>query len=167
MTLYFDLSNLDGAVGIFASGGAELIFTGTGVHTEPAKYRGIEAAERLARDSDLHFWFDDAPPEVPCYTVPQTELCGYDSHGGLFAGSPCFSFRDAEPLYYIDREKNCFLITEDCGAFRNLGDGWRERMVPTGALEIFDSYEQAREKYAIRRPENHDELLAMLKEIEE
>lgn len=166
MTYYFDLSELGGAVGILLDPGHQAVFTGAQIHTEPAKYRGIAAAEQFARENDLHFWYDDAPPALSVYTVPQMEIGGYDSRGGLFAGSPYFGFREASSLYYIAPDKSCYLITKDSSLFREMGDSWRERMVRAEELKVFASLEEARAEFPILRPKTMDELLDILKETE-
>lgn len=167
MTYYFDLSDLGGWVGIIANPGDSVVFTGTRLHREPEKYRGCEPAERFARENDLHFWYDDEMPRLSVYTVPRVEIGGYDSRGGLFVGSMDFTLRDAEPLYYIDRERRCFMITDDSRTFSGMGRMWRERMVPTDAIAVFSSLEEAMKRYAIRKPKDVDELLAMLKEMDD
>lgn len=167
MTIYFDLSDLGGCVGILANPGDTVVCTGTQVHTEPARYRGREAAERFARENDLHFWFGDEAPQAPFYTVPQTELGGYDSRGGFFAGSLDFTLNGEEPMYYIDREGKCFLITAHSREFAGMGHSWRERMVPSDAIDIFPSLAAAREKYDIHRPRDEGDLMKFLKEAEE
>lgn len=167
MTYYFDLSGLGGAVGIFADPVDAVVYTGTQIHTEPAEYRGIELEKQLVEEYDLHFFFDDEPlPEVP-YTVPLMEIGGYDSHGGLIAGSPYFGFRNSVSLYYIDREKKCFLITDGTRNFMELGKSWRDGMVPLADAEVFASFEEASRKYPILRPKDDDELMEMLKGMDE
>lgn len=167
MTYYFDLSELGGAVGIIANPGDRVVCTGSRIHTEPAKYRGIDLEKRLAEEYDLHLFFDDEPlPETP-YTVPLMEIGGYDSHGGLIAGSPHFGFRDTVSLYYIDREKKCFLITDGTRNFMELGKNWRDGMVPLEDAEIFASFEEASRKYPILRPKDDAELMEMLKGMDE
>lgn len=167
MTYYFDLSDLGGCVGIIANPGDKVILTGTQVHREPEKYRGCELAERFSRENDLHFWYGRETPNLSVYTVPKVELGGYDSRGGMFAGCQDFTLRDAEPLYYIDRERRCFLITADSRTFSGMGRMWREQMVPTDAIEVFSSQAEAAQRYQIRRPKDDDELLAMLKETDD
>lgn len=159
MTHYFDLSKLSGCVGIVADPGDRVVYTGTAVHEEPAEYRDTALARKLEEENDLHFWFGEGPA-APFYTVPQTELGGYDSEGGFFAGCPDFSLREGAVLYYIDRERRCWKIK---GEFPGRGTAWREAMERSGDLEIFDSFEAACGCYPIRRPENQEELLNMLK----
>lgn len=166
MTHYFDLSNLGGCVGIIASPGDRVVYAGTQIHREPVKYRGSAPAERFARENDLHVWFDDEEPDIEIYTVPKTGIGGYDSTGGLFAGSPDFSFRDGEPMYYIDRERNCYLITENSRDFPDMGLAWREKMVPTDAVEIYSSREEAMEAHEIHIPRDDDDLMNMLKKMD-
>ncbi len=162
MTHYYDLSKLSGCVGIIADPGDRVVCTGTQIHTEPGEYQQLELTRKLAEENDFHFWFDEGP-KLAIYTVPKTELGGYDSKGGFFAGCMDFTLREKEPMYYIDAQRRCWLITTDSGEFLTMGASWREKLVPTDAIEVFDSYEQARTRYPIHRPENHDELLQMLK----
>lgn len=166
MIWYFDLSELGGCVGILANPGDQVVYTGTVFHTEPVKYRGCEAAARFARENDLHFWFGEKP-ELDIYTVPKLEIGGFDNLGGLFAGSPGFALGEAEPLYYIDREHRCYRITGDSREFPGMGMAWRERMVPTEAVEAFESLERAREKYTIFRPKDDEELFAIFRHMDE
>lgn len=167
MTWYFDLSELGGAVGIIADRGDEIVHTGTRLHAEPAKYRGCDMAKRLEEEYDLHLFFDDEPLPENLYTVPLMEIGGYDSHGGLIAGSPHFGLRDTVSLYYIDREKKCFLITDGTRNFMELGRNWRDGMVLLEDGSVFASYEEACKKYPILRPKDDDELMEMLKGMDE
>lgn len=148
MKFYIDLTGMDGCVGIlFTNPEHKAVYVGTTVHTEAEALRGHPLAERYAKECDFHFFFrGDTLPGL--YTVPYAEIAGFDSRGGLFAGSDSFSFR-GEPLYYIDREGNCFLITENSSDFLDMGLTWRERMVPSNAIEVFDSRETAEQKYRI------------------
>lgn len=165
MTFYFDLTMLKSCTGILVGTEHQLICTGTGIHTEDRRYRGCEAALRLEQENDLHFWFGEVP-RIGLYTVPLTEIGGYDSRGGYFAGCPDFSLGDG-PMYYIDREKNCWRITENSREFASMGICWRERMVPAPEIRVFGSFGEARERYPIRRPGDEKELLEMLRSMEE
>lgn len=149
MTFYIDLTAEGGCVGIlFTNPENTAVYTGTTVHTEDEALRGHPLAERFAKECDFHFFFrEDGLPEL--YTVPKVEVAGYDSQGGLFAGSNHFSIRDPEPMYYIDREGKCFLITEDSSKFLDMGLSWREKMVPTDTIDIFSNRAEAEQKYRI------------------
>lgn len=148
MTYYIDLTGEDGCVGIaFTRPENKAVYVGTTVHTEEAKLRNHPLAERYARECDFHFFFKgDELPEL--YTVPKTEIAGYDSRGGLFAGIGSFLLRD-EPLYYIDRSGKCFLITRDGGTFLDMGLTWREKMVPVDSIDVFSSRAEAEKTYRI------------------
>ena len=148
MKYYIDLTGVDGAVGIlFTHRENEAVYVGTMVHTEDAKLREHPLVKRYAGECDFHFFFKgDDLPEL--FTVPQTEIGGHDSEGGLFVGGQAFSFRDT-PLYYLDRDGNWFLITERGGDFLEMGMEWREKMVPTDAVEAFASRAEAEQKYKI------------------
>lgn len=148
MKFYIDLMAEGGCVGIlFTNPENVAVYTGTTVHTEDEALWGHPLAERFALECDFHFFFKgDELPKL--YTVPKTEIAGYDSEGGLFAGSYHFSLRD-EPMYYIDRDGKCFLITPDSSNFMDMGLSWRDKMIPTDAIEVFSNREEADRKYKI------------------
>ena len=148
MKYYIDLISSDGPMAVlFTNRENEVVYVGTTIHIEDAKLRNHPLAKQYAEECDFHFFFDgDELPEL--YTVPRTEIGGYDSQGGLFVGSDDFDLRDGR-LYYIDREKNCFLITENTGEFLEMGRNWREKMVPTDAIEVFADRAEAEQKYRI------------------
>lgn len=165
MTFYLDLTQLKGCTGLILSPEHRAVFTGTQIHTEAEEYRDCEPARRLAQENDLHFWFGKAP-RIEVYTVPKMELGGYDSRGGWFAGCPDFCL-EAEPLYYIDRDRRCWRITDDSREFGDMGLSWRERMVPAEEIRVFASLDEARAQYPILRPADTQALLEIFKKMEE
>lgn len=150
MKYYVDLTSENGCFGIlFTHPENVAVYTGTLIHTEEVKLRSHPLVERFAKGCDFHFFFEgDELPKL--YTVPQTEIGGYDSEGGLFTGSYYFTIRDPEPIYYIDREGKCFLITEDSRKLLDMGLSWRERMVPSDTIQVFASRAEAEQKYDIK-----------------
>lgn len=148
MKYCIDLTASDGPMAIlFTSRENEAVYVGTVVHTEDAKLRNHPLAKRYAAECDFRFFFKgDELPKL--YTVPQTEIGGYDSEGGLFLGSHSFDLRET-PLYYLDRDRKCWLITE-CGAgLLEMGMEWRKKMIPTDAIEVFADRAEAEQKYRI------------------
>ena len=87
MKVYCDMTTEPGCIGILPEPGTELILTGVELHTEPAKYRMLPLALRLAEECDVHVWFGDERPEKPFYTVPKTTLFAHDSRGGHFVST--------------------------------------------------------------------------------
>jgi hypothetical protein len=148
MNYYIDLTKEDGCVGVlFTNPEHKPVYVGTMVHTEESKLRDHPLVKRYAGECDFHFFFDgDELPRL--YTVPQTEIGGYDSRGGLFVGSHNFELWEG-PLYYIDREKQVFLITENSAQLLEMGSTWREQMTSTDAIEVFASRAEAERKYRI------------------
>ena len=148
MKYYIDLTTSDGPMAIlFTNRENEAAYVGTTVLTEAAELRDHPLAKRYAKECDFYFFYaGDELPEL--YTVPRTEIGGYDSCGGLFAGSPEFTLGE-EPLYYIDREKQVFLITENSAEMLEMGMNWREKMIPTDAIEVFAGRDEAERKYKI------------------
>lgn len=147
MRLYLDTTGENACVGVIVKQEVELILTGVEVHIEPAEYRCLAGP---FADNDLHFWFSDGRPELSLYTVPKTQLCGYDSRGGYFAAMEHFSLREPRHLYYITPELQCMHITDDARKFREPFPDWREGMTPSDAIEVFSCRAEAEEKYDIK-----------------
>ncbi|MBR2048336.1 MAG: hypothetical protein IJ960_07025 [Oscillospiraceae bacterium] len=148
MKYYIDLTASDGPMAVlFTHRENEAVYVGTTVHIEPEKLRNHPLAMRYVSECDFHFFFqgDDLPT---LYTVPQMEIAGRDSQGGLFAMGPGFSLEDG-PLYYIDREKRCFLAAETGESLLKLGMEWRSRMAPTDAVEVYADRAEAERNYKI------------------
>lgn len=150
MKLYCDVTGEDGCVGLFAGHGVEIVYTGCDLHTESEKLREHPLALRLAQDCDFHFWFGKERPEQYPYTVPQTEIVGFDSRGGYFAAVEDRWLAGAAPLYYISPDFVCHRIASKGKAFAELGQTWRETMVSTDEIEAFADKAAAGEKYDIR-----------------
>lgn len=148
MKYCIDLTAAEGAVGIlFTHRENEAVYVGTTVHTEPEQYRDHPLVKRYEAECDFHFFFgSDRLPMV--YTVPKTEIAGFDSRGGLFAVTEGFSLTHGH-LYYIDRNRRCYLAAQDGESLLKLGMAWRNRTVPADDLEAFDSRGEAEEKYKI------------------
>ena len=147
MKLYLDTTGENSAVGVIVGREVQVICTGTEVHIEPAKYRDLAKPFEV---NDFHFWFSDEKPELSLYTVPRTQLCGYDSRGGYFAALDSLSFREAQPMYYITPELQCMHITDDARRFREPFPDWRDGMTPSDAIEVFPSRAEAQQKYDIK-----------------
>lgn len=150
MKLYCDVTEEDGCVGLFAGHGVEVVYTGCQLHTEPEKLREHPMAVKLAQECDFHFWFGMERPEKLIYTVPRTEIVGFDSNGGYFAAVEDRWLAGAAPLYYISPGFVCHRIASDGKSFAELGNTWRETMVPTDEIEAFPDKTAAGEKYDIR-----------------
>ena len=148
MKYYIDLTTSDGPMAIlFTNRENEAAYVGTTVLTEAAELRDHPLAKRYAEECDFRFFFrGDDLPEL--YTVPKTEIGGYDSHGGLFAGRDGFDLRDGT-LYYIDRDRKCYLITKNSSKLLEMGMNWRKTMVPTDDIEVFADRAEAERKYKI------------------
>lgn len=97
-----------------------IIPTGTTIRVmdshEKLEYIGLY--EKLARDFDINFIFDDAIPEIRFYAVPQVDIFAIDSFGGYWAtiGGTTDIGNEKAPICFIDNEHHVFLISE---SFRN------------------------------------------------
>lgn len=147
MTVYLDVMKEKGCVGVILKEGIQLVYTGTSLHIEPAKYRELA---KPFEANDFHFWFDDEKPEASVYTVPKTEICGYDREGGWFAAMDHLSFQEPQPIYYISPDRKCWLITDDARKFREPFPNWKEQMIPSNAIEVFYDRAEAEKKYNIK-----------------
>lgn len=149
MKIYCDITKEDGCIGVIPNPGVEIIFTGTEVHTEPANLCGHPMALRLAEECDFHFWFGKDRIVPPFYTVPKTEIAGYDSRGGYFVSPEDLSLDWSEPLYYIDPMLVCHRIVPVGKTLADMGVSWRETMVSCGDIEVFPDQSAAEERYRI------------------
>lgn len=93
--------------------GFELIPVGTTVHSMPTTDKNTEY-DRLSREHDVHFIFDDNVPTVDFYTIPFIDIMAVDSCNGYIGsiGEKCDMESNA-PICYIDAEKNCYLIAKN------------------------------------------------------
>lgn len=149
MRIYCDITNESGCIGILPDPGTELILTGVELHTEPAKYRTLPLALRLAEECDVHVWFDDETPEKPFYTVPKTTLFAHDSRSGHFVSTEEPGLDWSVPLYYIDPMLVCHRIVPVGKELADMGKGWRETMVACSDIEIFPDRTAAERQYRI------------------
>lgn len=149
MKVYCDCTNEPGCVGVLLGREIEVVFTGTQLHIEAAKYRTLPLALRLAQECDLHFWFSDEQPELPFYTVPKTEVFAHDSRGGFFVTTEHAALDWSAPLYYIDPMLVCHRIPPTGKTVADMGSTWRETMVPWGELEAFPNRAAAEARYPI------------------
>lgn len=147
MTVYLDVTKEKGCVGVVLKQDVQVVYTGTELHREPAKYRDLA---RPFEDNDFHFWFGDEKPEVSLYTVPKTVICGYDSRGGCFASIDSLPFHEQQPMYYISPDLQCWLITDDAREFREPFPDWREKLTLSDAIDVYPSREEAEKKYEIK-----------------
>ena len=149
MKVYCDITGKPGCIGIIPNPGVEIIFTGVELHSEPAKYRTLPLAVRLAQECDLHFWFDDEKPEKPFYTVPKTEVFAHDSRGGYFVTTENLGLDWSSPLYYIDTMFVCHRIKPVGKELVDMGTFWRETMTPCADIAVFPNRAKAEEQYRI------------------
>ena len=160
MKVYCDTTEENGCCGLILRPGVEVVYTGSELHTEPEKLRGYPLALRLAEECDLNFWFGKDRPEQYPYTVPKSEIVGFDSRGGFFAATEDRWLAGAAPLYYIDANLVCHRIDSEGRPFADMGQSWRETMAPTDEIEAFPDRATAGERYEIRSVR---EIMAELK----
>lgn len=152
MTQYIDLTKTEGCIGILPENGESIVLTGVSVCSMPLSVKQKEGRlyADFAQKYGIQFLFDDDIPSIDFYTVPRLDIAATDCKGGFIAsvGDP-FDLSQSVTLVYISPDKNCYLITNDSTEFLAIVHDWRSRLSPFRKVEIFDSKDQAKEKYDI------------------
>ena len=146
--LYLDRTEIPSNMAIIV-GDADVIAAGATVYSMPISEREHHEEYRcLADNYDIHFVFDDVLPELNFYAVPQFDVFAYDSCGGLF-GSVGEPFDMELPVYYIDRERNCFHVADSGKEFLEHARNWKNMLKPYEEIEFFVNKESAALKYVL------------------
>ena len=84
---------------------------------------------------DFHHFFegDEDIPEAPFYAVPAMEIFARDSRGGFFGRA-----HTGDHYYYVDQDRNCFLLTDVEDLAR-----WRDHLKPALDVQLYDTKEAA------------------------
>ena len=140
--IYLDMT--EGNMCLLFSEETEVVHAGAVVHIEPES-EDTNTYQRYADEHDIHFIFEENVPQIDFYTVPMVEIFAVDSEGG-YIGTIGDLFEPV-PVCYIDKEKNCYIASENAQAFLENPMGWKERLTPHSDIEIFKDLEEAKEKY--------------------
>lgn len=140
-TIYLDVTQEQEAVGIVADPGVKVVHVGTTVHREPEELRGHPKAQKWEQDWDLHFLYG-ADPGPELYTIPRTEVVGFDGQGGWILVTDDVSFEE-DNCYYLSRDRAVFHILGGLERDPSTGQTWQERLVPWKGIRVFSSKEEA------------------------
>jgi hypothetical protein len=140
--IYQDRTVFSGAIGVNLED-TVIISAGTtiysmGVHDRKEEY------QRYANDYDIQFIFDDEIPHLEFFTVPHVEIMAKDSKGG-FIGivyQQCDSESD-ESICYINRDLECFIISENVEDFLSNIGTWQDGMKPYDKITVYRSKAEA------------------------
>lgn len=144
--VYLDQTEATMCLSVFVND-AEVILAGATCSSMSVRHRNSEY-QRYADEYDIHFIFDDNVPALDFYTIPQVDIFATDSNGGYIGSlGKAVCFESDAPICYIDRNKNCFLITNNGTDFLENVKQWKELLIPCPEVEFFKSKEEAEQKY--------------------
>ncbi len=144
--VYIDVTHNRECMSVIASG-KKVLPAGTTVYSMWVKHKNHEY-DRFAREYDIHFIFDDEKLVPDFYTVGQTDIFARDGRGGYLASVGAVTDLEADiPICYIDDKRKAYLIAGSGREFLEQVASWREKMVPCGEIEFFESLAQAMDKY--------------------
>ncbi|AVR00289.1 hypothetical protein OBCHQ24_15165 [Oceanobacillus iheyensis] len=140
--VYLDRTAFTGAIGVNLED-TEIISAGTTIYSMGVYDRNVEY-QRYANDYDIQFIFDDAIPHLEFFTVPHVDIMAKDSKGG-FIGTvyqQCDSESDA-PICYINRDLECFIISENVEDFLSNIGIWQDNMKSYDKITVYRSKAEA------------------------
>lgn len=144
--VYFDKTILKNACISVYVRDAEVIAAGTTVYSMSVKEKNAEY-QKFAEEYGIYFIFDDKPPKIDFYTVPQVDIFATDGNGGLFGTIGGITDWDADiPICYMDQSRTCFLAAENGNAFLAAAGSWREHLRPYAGIIFYRSKEEAKQQ---------------------
>ena len=144
--LYLDRTEIPDNMAIIVRK-AEIIETGTTVYAMSVR-EDNELYHKFAEEYDVHFIFENRVPKVDFYAVPRVDIFAMDSTGGYFVTvGHCF---DGDlPVYYIDENREMYLVSESGRQFVEEASHWRSLLKPWSGVELFPTKAAAKEKYPL------------------
>lgn len=144
--VYLDRKELPGAVNIEDT---EIISAGTTIFSMSVNDRN-EEYQRYANNYDIQFIFDDNIPNIEFFTVPHVDILAKDSKGGYIGtvGQQC-DLRSDAPICYINRELECFIISENGEDFLSNTESWQDNLKPYDKITVYRSKEEAKRELEI------------------
>jgi hypothetical protein len=127
----------------------EIILAGTSIKSMSVKEREKNGEyKKFADEYNIHFIFDDNIPKVDFYTIPMVDIFAVDNFGGYICslGHPTDIEKNI-PICYIDKNRTCYLIADNCKDFLKNVQNWKSIMTPYTDIEFFTSLAEAKEKY--------------------
>lgn len=140
--VYLDRTALPGAT-IVNLKDTEVISAGTTIYSMGVHDRN-EEYQRYANDYDIQFIFDDDIPRLEFFTVPHVDIMAQDSKGG-FIGT-VYQQWDSEsdaPICYINRDLECFIISENVEDFLSNIGIWQDNMKSYDKITVYHSKAEA------------------------
>jgi hypothetical protein len=140
--IYLDRTAFSGAIVVNLED-TEIISAGTTINSMGVHHRN-EEYQTYANEYDIQFIFDDDIPHLEFFTVPHVDIAAKDSKGG-FVGivyQQCDSESDA-PICYINRDLECFIVSENVEDFLSNIGTWQDNMKPYDKITVYRSKAEA------------------------
>lgn len=138
---------------IFFAADKRPVFTGVTLHPMFSSPRYLEAEQETIQKlaTDHHIYLNlDPQTAFAFYTIPHVEVFAGDDDGYLVSLTNGFSFNSTDPIYYISREKQCYLAAKSGKELLTRGIHWKDAMIHDNkTIQIFASRYEAEKKYTI------------------
>lgn len=142
MKKYLDMSEADG-MGIFTKG-IELTAAGTTVYSMSVRDKNAEY-EKIAKEYDIHFIFDDHVPKIDFYTIPYINIMAADSFGGYLGTiGEMGGIESKAPVCYISKDRKCYLAADNLKMLMQQLDSWKEKMTEIEDVTFYKTKEDAK-----------------------
>ena len=143
--VYLDMTELKRCTSMWMKD-TEVIPAGITIYSMPMKHKN-EEYERFTKEYDIHFIFEDEVPVIDFYTIPRVDIFATDSKDGYIGTvGQMTDLESHAPICYIDKERKCYLITENGTEFLKLAPSWRENLTSYEEIELYASKEDAIQK---------------------
>lgn len=144
---YYDCNSCSKGISVVTNKNAVLP-AGTSVYSMPSSDDN-EDYEMIRAKYGLSFIFEPMKIEYSFYSVPRFDIMAVDNCGGYIGmlGGIC-DMEDGRPVYYVDCNRNTYMIATSGHEFIQDISHWRARMTPTTDMVLFDSKYDAQQVYS-------------------
>jgi len=88
-------------------------------------------------------------PAIDFYTIPRVDIFATDSAGGYIGTIEKMTDLESDAaICYIDKERKCYLITENSTEFLQNASNWSNRLVPYEKIKFYISKDEAEKENA-------------------
>ena len=136
--VYLDITKRENCPAIYIED-TEVIKAGSTVYPMSSNEKN-EIYQQYADNYDIHFIFDDDIIKLSFYTVPQVYVFATDSEGGLIGTVGSFTDLQSNlPICYINKNKECFLISNSGKEFLETTKNWKNNLEPYNEVIFYES----------------------------
>jgi hypothetical protein len=146
--VYLDTTQSSMCISVYVKD-AEVVLAGTTINSVSVREKKKNSEyQRFADEYDIHFIFDDNVPKLDFYTIPMVDIFATDSEGGYIGSlGQVTDLQENILICYIDKDKKCYLITDNGNDFIANASNWKSNMTEYTDIEFFNSLSTAQEKY--------------------